>query len=138
MIKKSSVIVFVLAVGFIISFSSVIPVFGQTKDAPVKTVVKNDYSQLSNWLCRPGRQDACVVDQDSTILSADGTMNLEKWTANPDAPIDCFYIYPTVSTDPTPSSDMIAGPEEKGRLHRNWPGSPPNAVFMRRCIVRGP
>jgi hypothetical protein len=113
MLKKNSIVVFVLVVGFIVGFSSVTPGFGQTKDAPVTTVVKNDYSQPSNWLCRPGRQDACVIDQDSTIVSADGATTLEKWTANPDAPIDCFYIYPTVSLDPTPSSDMNAGPEEQ-------------------------
>ncbi len=32
--------------------------------------------------------------------------------ADPKAPIDCFYVYPTVSTDPTPFSDMTADPAE--------------------------
>ncbi len=113
MVKKSFVIVFVLAVGFGVGFSSVIPAFAQTKDAPVKVVAKNDYSQPSTWLCRPGQQDACVVDQASTIISADGTLTRENWAANPDAPVDCFYVYPTVSNDPTPNSNMNPGPEEK-------------------------
>ena len=30
----------------------------------------------------------------------------------PNAAIDCFYVYPTVSTDPTPNSDMNADPAE--------------------------
>ena len=30
------------------------------------------------------------------------------------APIDCFYVYPTVSLDQTGNSDMTAGPEEHG------------------------
>src|SRR5690242_11978446 len=64
----------------------------------------NDYSKGENWLCRPGRQDACAVDLTTTVVAADGKLTEEKWTANPKAPIDCFYVYPTVSNDPTPNS----------------------------------
>jgi hypothetical protein len=32
---------------------------------------------------------------------------------DPNAPIDCFYVYPTVSTDP-PNSDMTADLPERG------------------------
>jgi hypothetical protein len=73
---------------------------------------KNDYSQGSSWLCRPGRQDACTVDLSTTIVAADGKLTRETWAADPNAPIDCFYVYPTVSNDQTPNSDMNAGPEE--------------------------
>jgi Protein of unknown function (DUF3089) len=75
---------------------------------------KNDYSDGKNWLCRPGRQDACVVDQTTTIVAKDGKLTREAWKANSNAPIDCFYVYPTVSRDPGGNSDMIAGPEETG------------------------
>jgi pimeloyl-ACP methyl ester carboxylesterase len=34
------------------------------------------------------------------------------FTPDPKAPIDCFYVYPTVSLDATANSDMTAGPEE--------------------------
>jgi len=74
----------------------------------------NDYSDPKNWLCLPGRQDACVVDQTATIVAADGKLSREAWKADPGAPIDCFYVYPTVSTDPGGNSDMIAGAEENG------------------------
>jgi hypothetical protein len=73
---------------------------------------KNDYGKADAWLCRPGRQDACAVDLSTTIVAANGNLTEEKWVANPKAPIDCFYVYPTVSNDPTPNSDMNAGPEE--------------------------
>ncbi|HEX5734336.1 MAG TPA: DUF3089 domain-containing protein [Blastocatellia bacterium] len=73
---------------------------------------KNNYNDGKNWLCRPGRQDACAVDLNATVVAADGKLKQEKWSANPKAPVDCFYVYPTVSTDPTPNSDMNAGPEE--------------------------
>jgi hypothetical protein len=81
--------------------------------AEAATHARNDYSDGRNWLCRPGRQDACAVDLSTTIVAADGTLTREEWRPNPSAPIDCFYVYPTVSTDPTPNSDMEAGPEER-------------------------
>ncbi len=31
----------------------------------------------------------------------------------PPAPIDCFYVYPTVSLENTPNADMASGPEER-------------------------
>ncbi len=75
---------------------------------------KNDYTKGESWLCRPGRaDDACATDQSSTIVTAEGRLTREEWKANPQAPIDCFYVYPTVSLDPTANSDMTAGPEEK-------------------------
>ena len=42
----------------------------------------------------------------TTIVSADGSLSRETWSADPNAPIDCFYVYPTVSTDLTTNSDM--------------------------------
>lgn len=73
---------------------------------------KNDYALGANWLCRPGRSDACSIDLTSTVLPFDGAPKREAWEANLLAPVDCFYVYPTISNDPTPNSDMIAGPEE--------------------------
>jgi len=79
--------------------------------APAQTP-KNDYADAKNWLCRPGQHDACAVDLTTTVVAADGTLTREPFTANPNAPIDCFYVYPTVSTDPSANSDMNAGAEE--------------------------
>jgi len=73
-----------------------------------------DYSDDSSWLCRPGRQDACAIDLTTTVVRADGSMSREPFTANADAPIDCFYVYPTVSTDQSPYSDMNPDPAEVG------------------------
>jgi hypothetical protein len=75
---------------------------------------KNDYGDAKSWLCRPGRTDACTVDLTAAIVAADGKLTREEWKANPKAPIDCFYVYPTVSRDPGGNSDMNAGPEETG------------------------
>ena len=67
---------------------------------------KNDYSDGRTWLCRPERQDACAVDLATTIVAADGTLTREEFRPNTAAAIDCFYVYPTVSTDPAANSDM--------------------------------
>lgn len=73
----------------------------------------NDYTQEAAWLCRPGRQDACAIDHTATIVAADGTLSRETWRADPKASIDCFYVYPTVSTDPGVTSDMSPDPAEQ-------------------------
>jgi hypothetical protein len=93
---------------------------------------KNDYSKEDTWLCRPGRQDACAVDLATTIVAADGKLKHEPWTANTKAPIDCFYVYPTVSNDPTANSDMIAGVEEKSVVHTQL------ARFASQCRIYAP
>src|SRR6185295_12401902 len=45
---------------------------------------------------------------------------------------DCFYVYPTVSTDPTPNSDMTAGAEENGVVRAQL------ARFASQCRVYAP
>lgn len=68
-----------------------------------------DYAQDASWLCRPGRQDAC--DTDLSVLTPSGaTLRFEE---NARAPIDCFYVYPTVSRDPTDLSDLTPGAAEE-------------------------
>ncbi|MDO8680750.1 MAG: DUF3089 domain-containing protein [Acidobacteriota bacterium] len=81
--------------------------------AATEAVKPNDYGDGKNWLCRPGRKgDACDIDLTTTVVAADGTLTRETFAANPKAPIDCFYVYPTISTDPTDNSDMTADPAE--------------------------
>lgn len=74
----------------------------------------NDYAHEDAWLCRPGRADACAVENTAAVIAADGTVTTEFWpTADAAAPIDCFYVYPTVSKDEGGNSDMLASHEER-------------------------
>lgn len=91
------------------------------------TAAKNDYSNAETWLCRPGAQDACAVDLNTTVITEDGRLTPEKFVANPSPPIDCFYVYPTVSLDATGNSDMNAGPEEKNVIRAQF------ARFASQC-----
>ena len=88
--------------------------------APAAPQSPNDYADAKSWLCRPGQHGACDVDHTTTVVAADGKLTRETWTANPNAPIDCFYVYPTVSTDPTPYSDMIADEAETNVVRQQF------------------
>jgi hypothetical protein len=93
---------------------------------------KPDYAAPQNWLCRPGHNDACGVNLDSTIVRADGTMELERFEASTDPKVDCFYVYPTVSLDSTPNSDLVPGPEEKNVVRAQF------ARFGSECRLFAP
>ncbi|MFY9609809.1 MAG: DUF3089 domain-containing protein [Blastocatellia bacterium] len=108
---RRPLITFTLGVGLISCLASASTAAAQSTDKPA-ALAKNDYSDGKSWLCRPGRQDPCAVDLTTTVVAANGKMTRETWAANPKAPIDCFYVYPTVSNDATPNSDMNAGAEE--------------------------
>jgi hypothetical protein len=79
---------------------------------PAPAATPNDYTNPAAWLCRPGRNDACAVNLDATVIQADGTTIVEPFHADPDAPIDCFYVYPTVSPDPGANATMAIEPAE--------------------------
>lgn len=85
-----------------------LPTTAAAQDGPASV----NYADPGNWLCRPDNPRACATDLDATVVAPDGTLTHESFHADPDAPIDCFYVYPTVSRDATPNSDMEAGPEE--------------------------
>lgn len=73
-----------------------------------------DYGSPATWLCRPGRPGACEVDLTTTVLGRAGRATIERARPNPDAPVDCFYVYPTVSTDTTTNSDLVPDAAERG------------------------
>jgi hypothetical protein len=91
-----------------------------------------DYSKDETWLCRPERKDSCAVNLATTVVAADGKLTQEPFKSNPQAPIDCFYVYPTVSRDTTPNSDMNAGPEEHGVIRAQF------ARFGSQCKLYAP
>jgi hypothetical protein len=73
----------------------------------------NDYADPSTWLCRPDiHPNACEVNLDATVVQADGSTRVQPFHADPNAKIDCFYVYPTVSLDPGLLATMKAEPAE--------------------------
>jgi hypothetical protein len=119
---------------FVLMIAGLQDVLAQAPPAAIATTpaAKNDYSDGKSWLCRPGREDACTVDISTTVVAADGALTKETFAANPNAPIDCFYVYPTVSLDATGNSDMNPGPEEAGVVRTQL------ARFASQCRVFAP
>src|ERR1041385_8079626 len=134
-----------LAFGFALatSLSASVVAFGRTA-APaqqppaasggVEASKPDDYFHPKTWLFRPGRKDdACgSVDETATVVAADGTLTRETWSADANAPIDCFYVYPTISTDPTPNSDMTPDPAELNVIKQQF------ARFASKCRPYAP
>jgi Protein of unknown function (DUF3089) len=66
------------------------------------------------WLCRPGLADnPCESDLTATVISADGTTTTESASPAVDPPIDCFYVYPTVSGQKTLNANLNIDPAQK-------------------------
>ena len=72
-----------------------------------------DYAAAGSWLCRPGVADACAIDITATVQHADGTATRRAFSTDPHAPVDCFYIYPTVSRELKLNSDLTVTGDER-------------------------
>ena len=83
--------------------------FAQTTAASPST----DYGNPQAWLCHPDRPGACDVDLSTTVLGRDGRSTVERARLDPKAPVDCFYVYPTVSTDTATVSDFVPNAAER-------------------------
>ncbi len=72
-----------------------------------------DYAKESSWLCLPGRADVCSTPLATTALNPNGYGTSGPSSVANQPPLDCFYVYPTVSRDQGMNSDLVPGPEEK-------------------------
>jgi DUF3089 family protein len=67
----------------------------------------------TTWLCRPGlSDDPCKADLDSTAVGATGTTVVTRRQPTTNSRFDCFYVYPTVSTERTLNADLTVQPAE--------------------------
>jgi hypothetical protein len=92
----------------------------------------NDYGLGQNWLCRPGRRDACTLNMDVTEIADGGTLTIRKSTPATAPKVDCFYVYPTLSYDEGGNSDMIANDEERRIVETQF------ARFGEQCRLFAP
>jgi hypothetical protein len=83
-----------------------LPAQAQAPSAP-------DYSKDAAWLCLPGRADTCSTPLPTTALNPNGYGSNGPSATAKDPPLDCFYVYPTVSSDRGMNSDIVPGREEK-------------------------
>jgi hypothetical protein len=91
-----------------------------------------DYSNPRVWLCRPDRPSACDVDLSTTVVGRHGRSTVERARLDPKAPVDCFYVYPTVSTDTTTLSDLVPDDTERNVVRLQF------ARFGTKCRLFAP
>ncbi|MCL6684750.1 DUF3089 domain-containing protein [Sphingomonas alba] len=90
-----------------------------------------DYAQDSSWLCLPGRADVCSAPLATVALNASGYGSIGKSVPAKDPPLDCFYVYPTVSRDNGMNSDLNMNEE-------NFAAAAQAARFSSVCKVYAP
>jgi hypothetical protein len=68
----------------------------------------DQYANGRHWICHPqsATEDVCSRDLTTTIVEADGRTRVEPHAKATDPPIDCFYVYPTISNDQGFNSDL--------------------------------
>jgi hypothetical protein len=65
------------------------------------------------WLCRPGlASNPCTAPLTTTVVQTNGETSIENAKVNKKAPIDCFYVYPTVSEQLTENANLTIEPQE--------------------------
>ena len=69
----------------------------------------------TTWLCKPGlKSNPCATDFSSTAISPSGAvLNTSYPSLSSKRPVDCFYVYPTVSDQKTIQATRRIDPEEK-------------------------
>jgi hypothetical protein len=108
------------------------PGAARSQDAPAVSPPP-DYAHDGAWLCRPARADACRANLDTTVIEPAGASHVEPFRPAASPPIDCFYVYPTISRDPGLYSDLSPGPDEEAASARSQ-----FARFASRCRVFAP
>ncbi len=94
------------ALGLAIGVALTLTLFGAlASGASAKTV----------WLCFPGHKpDPCTPGLSTTVYSPTfKKIGVQHPVQDPRPPIDCFYVYPTVSGQKTGNSNLQIDPEEK-------------------------
>jgi hypothetical protein len=92
-----------------------------------------DYAKPASWLCLPGRTDICTTPLRTTALNPNGYGSTGLSPVAPDASVDCFVVYPTVSRDGGMNSDLNAGDgEEKAAVASQF------ARFSGSCRMYSP
>ena len=72
-----------------------------------------DADAATKWLCKPGaKPNPCKGSLETTVFESDGSSSVDDSAKNAKPPkYDCFYIYPTVSEQPTPNANKDIDPE---------------------------
>jgi ABC-type phosphate transport system substrate-binding protein len=92
------------------------------------------------WLCRPAlADDPCTTSSASTAVSADGSTKVTpSETSTTSSKFDCFYVYPTVSTQRKDNANLTVQAGEIGTAVAQASRVLRSAGSGRRCIDKEP
>ena len=69
------------------------------------------YADDAHWLCRPDlTDDVCDEDLTATEVAPDGTLTEVPFVPAAEAPVDCFYVYPTLDYSAEPGNHPFEVP----------------------------
>lgn len=95
------------AMALTVLIASLAPVVAQSAGATSAHV------SSTTWLCKPGvTPNPCVQNISYASVPAAGAPSIVHVAPAHSAPVDCFYVYPTVSGQTTPNANLVVGPEE--------------------------
>jgi hypothetical protein len=70
-------------------------------------------SEGTVWLCKPGlASNPCLSSQEATVIFGNGASFVQHAQPAEDPPIDCFYVYPTVSSQFSENANLEIDPEQ--------------------------
>jgi hypothetical protein len=90
------------------------------------------YDGTDNWLCHPDLDEDECSDLSATEIAPDGSTSRADLAEAEEPAIDCFYVYPTVSLDATPNSDLEPDAQERSTVGAQA------APFATTCRVFAP
>ena len=97
--------------------ATVLVLVGPSPSTPAATAMTRPLGTSSPtvWLCRPGLPaDPCTYSRAGTTVTAAGTKTeTDPVTAVTAQNFDCFYVYPTVSTEPGDNANLAVQPAEQ-------------------------
>ncbi len=105
---------------------------GGAKSKPAPVVKARDRSGTV-WLCRPGlAANPCTSNLTTTVIARDGASRVERARPAPQPTVDCFYVYPTISGEPTINANRTVG------LRQLVVASAEASRFSQSCRVYAP
>lgn len=96
----------------LLAVAAALAALGSGTGAQAQQPAAPDYSKPSAWICLPGRSDTCSAPLPTTRLTPAGYAGPVEAAPAADPPIDCFYVYPTMSRDPGLNSDLNVDEEK--------------------------
>ncbi|OLB76426.1 MAG: hypothetical protein AUI14_18810 [Actinobacteria bacterium 13_2_20CM_2_71_6] len=90
------------------------------------------YHGADHWVCSPVLPGDRCRPLSGTVVGPDGSPRDDALAVAPNPPIDCFYVYPTTSAQPTINADLSIDGKIAGTVHAQA------APFSSVCRVFAP